>query len=205
VIVPEDKPYALSSSDERERRLTLACLPHMEPLTKYLHNIKLEQPDKQLPAFDPCDGGVFARALFLLEAPGLKAVNSTFISRNNPDPTAKNVCELLREADIARQDTLLWNIVPWYVGDCKKIRAVTKQEIEQALPYLEALLALLANLKAIVLGGKKAQMAKGAIGRFTKVQIFETYHPSARVFNVWPDKREHTRTIYKQVATFLKE
>lgn len=64
----------------------------IEPLTKYLAKIKAEHPEKELPCFDPYDGGIHAKALFLLEAPGPKAVSSTFISRNNPDPTARNIC-----------------------------------------------------------------------------------------------------------------
>lgn len=109
---PEDAPYALKMSDEKQRRLAMSGHPHIAPLTAYLAAIKAEHSDKELPSFDPCDGGINAKALFLLEAPGPKAVDSAFISRNNPDPTAQNMCGLLAEANISRRDTLLWNIVP---------------------------------------------------------------------------------------------
>lgn len=109
---PEDEPYALKSLSEQQRRSTMLNQSHMQPLVTYLEHIKEEHPEKDLPCFDPCDGGVLARALFLMEAPGPKAVGSTFISRNNPDPTARNICDLLQEAGIACGDTLIWNIVP---------------------------------------------------------------------------------------------
>ena len=109
---PENEPYALSFEAERERRAAMLEQSHIKPLIKYLADVKARHPEKELPYFDPCDGGIGAKTLFLLEAPGPKAVGSTFISRNNPDPTARNLCELLLEANIARADTLIWNIVP---------------------------------------------------------------------------------------------
>ncbi len=200
---PEDEPYALNSPDEMVRRAALLNQPHMAPLAQYLASIKAKHPEKELPAFDPCDGGVGAKALFLLEAPGPKAVGSTFISRNNPDPTARNLCELLREVNIARAETLIWNIVPWYVGDGAKIRAVNANDIRESFPHLGDLIGLLPDLKVIMLLGKKAQSAKNQIAQLTNVPIIETSHPSARVFNVWPDKKEEVRKQLKQVAALL--
>ncbi len=69
-----------------------------------------------VPHFDPLDGGINARVLFLLEAPGAKAVASGFVSRNNPDETARNFFDLNMAAGIARRDTVCWNVVPWYIG-----------------------------------------------------------------------------------------
>jgi uracil-DNA glycosylase len=180
-------------------------LPHIKPLIEFSEAIQGEHPNKQIPLFDPCDGGVAARALFLLEAPGPKAIGSEFISRNNPDPTAKNMFELLQNAKISRSDTLLWNIVPWYVGDNQKIFPVSKEDINLALPYLKDLLGLLPLLKVIVLVGRRAQSAKQGIQQFTNCTILEAYHPSARVFNRWPEKRIQTQTTLLQVFELLKD
>ena len=200
----EDAPYALQSADEQRRRVTLLSQPHVKPLVDYLHVIRSHQSGRDLPYFDPCDGGILARALFLLEAPGRQAVGSTFISRNNPDQTAKNMCTLLQSAGIARRDTLLWNIVPWYVGDGSRIRPVTPQDIQEALPYLKGLLDLLPHLRVMVLVGKKAQSATGSIRQLTSVPILATDHPSPRVFNVWPEKRAQVLAVFSQVADLLR-
>ena len=143
---PEDNPYALKLPAEKQRRIAMLDQPHIEPLAKYLDAIKAEHSDKDLPCFDPCDGGIHAKVLFLLEAPGPKAVDSAFISRNNPDPTARNMCGLLYDAKISRRDTLVWNIVPWYVGAGGKIRAVNRSDIRQSFPYLKSLIALLLHV-----------------------------------------------------------
>ena len=171
----ENEPYALSCAIERQRREGMLNQPHIKPLVEYLARIWLEHPDKQLPGFDPCDGGTSARILFLLEAPGPKAVGSTFISRNNPDQTAKNFCELLQVAGIARRDTLIWNIVPWYVGDGKRIRPVVSQDIQQASPYVKELFDMLKNL-----------------------------HPSPQVFNISPEKKVQAQEILFRVAKMLR-
>jgi uracil-DNA glycosylase len=200
-----NQPYALESATERERRAGLAREPHILPLSDYLIQVREKRGEGyDLPAFDPCDGGIRARALFLLEAPGPKAVGSAFISRNNPDPTARNFCELLAESGIPRQDTLIWNIVPWYVGDGQgRIRAVTRKDILEALPFLNGLLALLPNLRVIVLVGQKAQSAATDIRTRTHIPFVTMPHPSARVFNVWPEKREEARTALQSVARLL--
>lgn len=199
----KDEPYSLKLDSERQRRLEMLGDPHIAPLIRYLADIKAEHPEKELPYFDPRDGGVNVKTLFLLEAPGPKAVDSAFISRNNPDPSARNFFNLLQEAKISRADTVLWNIVPWYVGDGGRIRPVNDDDIRESLPYLKGLLALLPNLKVIILVGKRAQSAKGQIRQLNSLPIIETHHPSARSLNVWPHKREDIKKHLLQVAAAL--
>ncbi|HEX8834538.1 MAG TPA: uracil-DNA glycosylase, partial [Abditibacteriaceae bacterium] len=191
-----------ASVEERTRRMAMLGQPHIAPLVDYLACIKAEHPEKDLPCFDPCDGGIYARALFLFEAPGPKAVGSKFISRNNPDPTARNFCTLSQEAAINRRGTVCWNTVPWYVGDGTRIRAVEKEDIRQSFPYFKRLLELLPHLRVLVLCGKKAQSAKSEIRDLTSLPIIETHHPSARVLNVWPQKRDELREHLHQVAFY---
>ncbi|RYX82962.1 uracil-DNA glycosylase [bacterium] len=200
---PEDEPYALRSPDEKTRRMKLLGQPHMEPLVRYLEDIKVEHHEKDPPHFDPCDGGINARVLFLLEAPGPKAVSSNFISRNNPDPTARNMCRFLQDAGIQRSDSVLWNIVPWYVGDGSRIRAVNNNDIIQAAPYLKELIALLPELKVIALVGKKAQSAQKYIRELSNLPLIHTHHPSARVFNVWPHKRKEMSEQLAEIAEII--
>ena len=72
-----------------------------------------------VPYFDPCDGGVGARVLFLFEKPGRRAANdggSGFISRDNNDETARATKRFLDEAGFAREETILWNVIPGWNG-----------------------------------------------------------------------------------------
>jgi hypothetical protein len=105
----------------------MLTLPHIAPLVEYVQQTTIRMGSNyEIPYFDPCDGGINAQALFLLEAPGRKAVGSNFISRNNPDPSAKTMCTLLATVALPRYSTLLWNIVSWYVGNDSSIRPVTQ-------------------------------------------------------------------------------
>lgn len=204
--ISEDAPYLLKDQAERERRIGMLTLPHMKPLTDYLVSIRAKcRQDHHIPDYDPCDGGIQARALFLLEAPGPQAVGSGFVSRNNPDPTARNMWHLMRDAGMPRSDTLIWNICPWYVGENGHIVPVKAKDIREALPYLSELLGLLPHLQKIVLVGGKAQSATRYLSSITSLPIEHTYHMGAQVFNRWPDKKKTTQEDFAAIAQFLRE
>lgn len=200
-----DFPYALSNPEEIDRRRAMLTLPHIAPLIGYARQIATRMGNSyEIPYFDPCDGGIHAKALFLLEAPGRRAVGSGFVSRNNPDPSAKTMCTLLAAAVIPRSATLLWNIVPWYVGGDSNIRPVTKLDIATALPFITELIALLPHLQAIVLIGHKAQNVKIQLARLTNARLFESHHPSQRVMNRWPERRAEILVTFRNLASFLQ-
>jgi uracil-DNA glycosylase len=169
--------------------LLMSAELHIEPLNAFAAALRAELGDSyQIPGFDPQDGGVDARALFLLEAPGPKAVVSGLISQDNPDPSARNMARLLAEAGFHRGDVVLWNVVPWYVGKGHKIRPVNLDDLRQAIPYLLRLLDLLPCLRVIVLVGRKAQAVRADIGRMTSVPLVDSYHPSNLVLNRAPSR-----------------
>ena len=117
---------------------------HIAPLTTLVDWIRAEQGvSKKIPCFDPWDAGIHAKVLFLLEAPGPKSKKCGFVSKDIKDPTAKNLDALIREAGITRKDIVIWNVVPWYIGDGKKIRPAKKSDINSGQKYLEWLLFLL--------------------------------------------------------------
>ena len=202
--MPEDTFHSLKD-DEQLRRREMLTLPHMKPLADYVASMRQARGQEyQIPDFDPCDGGIHARALFLLETPGPRAVRSGFVSRDNPDPTAKNLWQLMQDAGIPRQDTLLWNICPWYVGENGHILPVNAKDIRAARPYLSELLGLLPCLQKIVLIGIKAQSATGYLSSITSLSITPTYHMSALVFNRWPDKKKKTQKDFADIGQFLR-
>ena len=163
-------------------------LPHILPLVEYLDSVldsvkEALDSDVKCPMFDPCDGGINAKVLFLQQDPGEKAVESGFISRNNPDQTARNTNHLLHEAGFRREETILWNIVPWYVGTGN----INDSDIERAMPFLEQLLLLIEDIEVIVLVGKKAQGAFSYLSRITELPILCSYHPSPLWINSDPN------------------
>jgi uracil-DNA glycosylase len=140
--------------------------------------------------------------LFLAEAPGPKAVKSGFISRNNPDESAKNFFELNEEAKISRKQTLTWNIVPWYIGSGKRIRPADDDDIKAGLISLEKLLTqILLKLKVVVLVGQKAQRGSNPIQLWrSDVKVFSMWHPSPQCLNRYKNKRLEILNVLKEVA-----
>ena len=183
---PYDDPRSLQELSVREARISALREPHIAKLTKFVDKLRTDTGHgKNIPYFDPCDGGENAEVLFLLEAPGPKAVKSGFISRNNNDATAKNLFELNVAAGISRKLAIIWNIVPWYIGDGKKIRHPSHSELNVGFNHLTKLLLILEKIKVIVLVGKHASNA--ALGKLKQdapnLVIIEVPHPSGTNIN----------------------
>jgi hypothetical protein len=135
-----DKPKCLRSDAAYAERRRLLVSPHMEPLVKYVDDLRVRGRGA-VPDFDPLDGGTNATLLLVLQNPGPKAVASGFISRDNNDETAANTFYLLREADVPRDRTALWNIVPWFSG-----LSVRDADLDDGAAELDGALQLLPHL-----------------------------------------------------------
>ena len=201
-----DFPKSLGDETIRRQRFAMLDEPHITSFTSLVQEIRgQEEFSEEVPYFDPMDGGSNARALFLLEAPGAKAVLSGFISRNNPDETAKNMFLALQDADLPRNETVLWNIVPWYLGSGSKIRPASARDIEDGKAYVPRLLEILPRLKVVALVGRKAQrigtwLEATANRRFA---VFHVPHPSPSFVNRRPGNRDHLIESIRTVAGFL--
>lgn len=200
-----DEPKSLGDPEARAKRLRQIREHHIAPLTAYVEQLRqLVGPNANIPYFDPWDGGIEARALFLLEAPGAKAASSGFVSRNNPDETAKNLFTLLEQAGLERRETLIWNAVPWYIGSGTKIRAATTTDLHAGLRPLPLLLDLLPNLTTVVLLGRKAAKAREHVSR-SRLRVFECPHPSPLFINHAPGNRQKLLEVFVSVRKHLSE
>ena len=200
-----DYPKSLKEKTVRAACEQLLKQKHILPLTTFVEKIREEQGENAyVPYFNPLDGGVKAKCLFVLEAPGSKTKNSGFISRNNNDETAKNFFEVNVSAGIPREKTISWNIVPWYIGTDKKIRTAKNSDISIGLLYLYQLIELLPDLKLIVLVGKKAQKVSNELkDEFNTIEIFECFHPSPMFVNRKPENIQLIINQLKQVSKSL--
>ena len=186
----EPQAKSLGRPEVRAARLASLFAPHVAPLTELVEQIRQDGPSSDVPYFDPADGGIDARCLFVLEAPGSNAVASGFISRDNPDETAKNFLLLNHAAKLPRELTAIWNIVPWYIGSGAKIRPANGADIRLGVGYLKQVCRLLTSLEAVVLVGQKAQRVARVLGEeFPSVAIHRTPHPSPLYINNKPGNR----------------
>jgi len=202
-----DQPKLLGQPEALASRLEEIEQSHIAPLTEFVRRLRVNiGSNASIPFFDPWDGGINAEVLFLLEAPGPKARNSGFVSRNNPDETAKNFFELLIEAGIPRKSSILWNVVPWYIGTGTKIRPANTSDISSGVKSLEELLNLLPRLRGIVLVGRKAQKAEKFVRKIHPSLFIETCpHPSPMFINRKAGNRKVLLDCLCRVKAHLEE
>jgi hypothetical protein len=166
----DDDDYPRSMRDEgvRQRRRAMLNLPHVAKLTAYAAKLRL-RGSVEVPEFDPLDGGVHARVLFLFEKPGPMTADgssfhgragSGFISRNNDDPTAAATMEFMQKAGIPRK--------------------LTGSELRDGVECVKELVQMLPNLAAVVMVGQNAARARRDL-ESTELALFTSDHPSPLV------------------------
>lgn len=199
----------------RSRLAAVHTEPSARPLNDWVEGLRARLGDgASVPWFDPASGGVEARSLFLLEAPGQKAMGaetalrrtgSGIISIDNDDPTARNCWTLRDEAGLAYTESVHWNVVPWYLGTATRIAAPGNSEIQRAAPFLHEVISMLPALEVVVPMGRKAQAGWAVYQeRFDpKVRTLPTWHPSPRVFASRPAARQEILDVLRQAARLL--
>ncbi len=158
----------------------MLSLPHIAPLTAYAARLRSRR-EVEVPDFDPLDGGIDARLLFLLEKPGPMTSlrrpvreGSGFVSRDNDGMTAETMRRFMLEAQLPRHDTVIWNVIPWWNGTI----AVTASERAAGLQELQNLLPLLPRLHTAMLVGRTAARARPVLNG---LRVLESAHPSPQV------------------------
>jgi hypothetical protein len=189
----------LASQQGIIERHGLLNLPHMDALVKFRDDLK-DDSDSHVPHFDPLDGGTRSRCLLLLDAPGRRAAYSGstsvqgtgFVSRDNPDPSANNLRAALNLEGLPREETIIWNAVPWYIGTAAKLDETRARNWNAAKPWLARLITVLPALEVVVLMGRKAERAEALIqSAFPRLTVFKCPHPGGQAYN---HERYRTKT-----------
>jgi uracil-DNA glycosylase len=198
-----DEPKTLRLEHVRQERLSGLHAPHIVALTRFVEELRQQKGEGyEIPFMDPHDGGINAKVLFLLEAPGRKAKD--FVSRDNNDPTAANIWSMTRAVGLDRSDCLIWNVCPWFVGSEAKIRPVRASEVRESADALRALLGQLADLRCVALVGRKSQLARTTIEQARPdLPIVEMHHPSAMFVNRKPGNRALVLDGFRQAARLI--
>ncbi len=188
----------LDNTLEIKRRLELLHEPHIAPLTRFVEKLRADGYG-EVPYFDPLDGGINARMLFLLEKPGKKgSTSSGIMGRDNATQSCKNIRRFMTEAGIDRVDTIMWNVVPGWNGT----QAIKVGELARGVDALNDLLDLLPNVSIIVCVGRRAQSAQSLVTK-PGITFFESFHPSpnncAAAFDQWRDIPVQWRKAQEQL------
>ena len=175
-------PRSLADPTMIEVRKQLLHQPHFAPLRDFAAALR-RSGEGEVPDFDPLDGGVDARVLFLFEKPGPMTdpnwlgarLGSGFVSRDNDDDTAEAIFRFMQIAGLARHDVIIWNTVPRWNGT----RKIAAEEMHEAAQVLDGLIELLPRLSVVVLVGKRAQRTRPVFEkRRPSLPFYSSAHPS---------------------------
>ncbi|MGH9645725.1 MAG: uracil-DNA glycosylase [Bryobacteraceae bacterium] len=204
----DDYPRSMRDAGVRDRRRAMLTLPHVAPLTAYAAKLRL-RGSVEVPEFDPLDGGIDARVLFLFEKPGPMTADgsafsgrsgSGFISRNNDDPSAEATIGFMQKAGIRRKLTVAWNIIPWWNGT----RKVTASELEDGVACVRELISMLPKLSAVMMVGQKASRARPYL-ETTGLALFTSDHPSPLVRAKFPERWNAIPSEWAKAGRFIDD
>jgi len=161
--------------------------------------------ERDVPYFDPLDGGEHAEVLILLERPTRKGAHPRVVSRDNRSPTQKNLKRFLNASGVDRKTTVLWNLVPWLPATgTSRNRPTSKAEIREGLDHLPELLQAVPNLRIAVLAGKIAGMAEPVIAEARPdVTSLHMPHPSPVYVNTSPAILNRIHACLERVPKLL--
>lgn len=168
----------------REEQWRLRFDPHVEPINRLVDSLIAEGSSAGngwMPYVAPWHGGTKARVLSILRDPGPKTHKdggSGMLCIENDDPTAAKQCELFMDK-LDAFDVTPWNAYPWYIN-----KPPTSQQVTEGAQVLERLIALMPDLRVVLLQGGHAQeawrkflrVAPGAVVRRGLITV-PTFHP----------------------------
>lgn len=176
--------------------------PHLAPLRHYAAILRTRHG--AVPDVDPADGGIEARLLILSETPGPHIGKTGIVSADNPSGTARNLRRFLGTAGISRRDRVIWNAVPWVIHQGGPDRAPRAGEIREGLAELPGFLALLPDLKAVVLAGRVAGLAADVVtAACPGAAILLMPHPSPTYVCTSPDVSRRIEATLAEAAALL--
>lgn len=201
----DDDARSLQLPTVRARRRDMLEKKNVAPLASLVEQARANLPlPDYVPTFDPCDGGVAAELLLLLETPGREAVKSGFVSRNNPDDTAEILLKAMEKAAISRTRTIIWNAVPWFLGSSTKGRSPSAAEVRQAVPHLSELLRLLQRCRSVLALGGAAQGALQRVSPGHGLAVFTFPHPGPRLMRTKPEKFDELVCLLGEIRGLLE-
>lgn len=139
--------------------------------------------------------------LVLMESPSRRGIEQGFASADNPTPTGKRMREEMAAAGLRREDRVVWNVVPWYLGEGTRVRNPTLREVREGASYLPGLLALLPGLRVVLTLGVAAREGWRSIG--SELPHVAAPHPSNTNLCARPWLLEEFRSALREVVRFF--
>ena len=109
------------------------------------------------------------------------------VSVDNDGSTAANLWRAHRAVGLSRDQTMLWNAVPWFLGVYGRIDGPRAADLTEGRSWLVRLLELLPLLEAVIPLGRVPEKSLRPLRlnlQAKSVLVFPAPHPSQRVYGV---------------------
>jgi hypothetical protein len=171
-------PTSLEDAAELAQRRSRVREAHVEPLNRWVETIRSRLPlGSEVPWFDPADGGIHARLLWLGGEPDTADLYGSggtgFVSLDGPSQRSTNLHATAMEAGADRSTLVVWNAVPCNLKALRKAGGDKHADIPAA-ELLGELLALLPHLQVVVLAGRVAWETFSQLADGTSVLVLST-------------------------------
>lgn len=180
-------------------------LPHIAPITSLVDDLRKD--GEWAPYVAPLHGGIHARMMTLLRDPGpmtRQGTGSGMLCTENNDQTAAKQCELMAEAGLTAADLTPWNAYPWYIN-----RPPTKRELRRGAGVISSIVALMPELRVVLLTGRDAQAAWDLAAqhdstlRSGRFAVLRTFHASVQALQA-KDPLERARRVQHRIDTWCE-
>lgn len=160
---------------QRRRRI---FEPDVEPLNRWVESLRSRLPaGNEVPWFDPADGGVSARLLWLGDEPEQSDLFTSggtgFVSMDGPSHRSRNMRAAAMSAGIDRTALVVWNVQPCNLRELRKSGGGKGEDVP-AVALLQELLDLLPELQVVVLAGRSSWEVFSHLAAHTSVLVLST-------------------------------
>ncbi len=174
----QDTTPPLMDPSELARRRSRVFDPHVEPLNRWAEGLRSRLPfGNEVPWFDPADGGVHARLLWLGgEADSSDQYSSGgtgFVSMDGPTRRSRNLRAAALAAGADRSAVVVWNARPCNLGELRRSGGDKSAEVPE-VELLQELMGLLPDLQVVVLAGRVAWEAFSQLAGHSSVLVLST-------------------------------
>lgn len=178
--------------------------PHVAPINALVDRLAVIKDSVPLPYAAPWHGGIEAPVLCVLNDAGEQARVAEFFCIRTPDRTSDRLRHLMTEFQIAPEEISFWNGYPWPRETKKDL--LPEEALEGGTALLE-MLALMKNVKLLLLLGRKARDAADAVlpellSAHAELRIIRSLHPLGAKSTV---HREEQKALWAAVASLINQ
>jgi hypothetical protein len=178
--------------------------PHVEPLNRWVESLRSRLPvGNEVPWFDPDDGGVSARLLWLGDEPeqaDLFTMGGTgFVSIDGPSQRSRNLRASAMSADIDRATLAVWNVQPCNLRELRKSGGGKGEDVP-AVALLQELLGLLPDLQVVVLAGRSSWEVFSQLAAHTSVLVLSTAEVRDSSLDGRPRERAALESVWREAT-----